>query len=417
MPPWQAPDEPAHYNYIRHLADGRGLPVLQPGDYDQAYLSRLTSERFPAALPVDALRYESHQPPLYYLLLTPFYLAAGDSPVPTRVAFLRLSAALLGLPLLALAYGAARLVAPALALPAVAFVALLPQHLASLASVNNDVLGEIGVTAVLYAVLRMERTAPSSSAQSKIQHPTSKMVIALGCLAGAVLLAKTTAYVGLALIPLGLLLSSSGPLGGRLRHAARLTLLVALVGVALSGWLFARNMIEYGWNDPTGQGRHDQVVAGQPAYAGFGWEAASYFLVVTFRSFWAQIGWMAVPADERTYALLALVSGAAALGLAVYARRAARGSAVEVRASGRGLGLLGLTLALVAGALVAYNLRFIQPQGRYLFPALLPLGLFFALGLTGWAGQRLAPWVALPLVAGLGLFNLQVLARLVPLLR
>ncbi|MDW7990582.1 MAG: hypothetical protein RMK65_00220 [Anaerolineae bacterium] len=38
-PPWQVPDEPAHYNYIRALATERALPVIEPGDYDQEYLS------------------------------------------------------------------------------------------------------------------------------------------------------------------------------------------------------------------------------------------------------------------------------------------------------------------------------------------------------------------------------------------
>ena len=70
---WQAPDEPAHYNYVRALAEGGGFPVMEPGDYDQTYLSRLTSEGFPPALPVDAVEYEDHQPPLYYLLATPVY--------------------------------------------------------------------------------------------------------------------------------------------------------------------------------------------------------------------------------------------------------------------------------------------------------------------------------------------------------
>ena len=63
-PIWQAPDEPAHYNYIRSLAEGEGLPVMESGDYDQAYLSRLTSEAFPPELSVLPLEYEDHQPPL-----------------------------------------------------------------------------------------------------------------------------------------------------------------------------------------------------------------------------------------------------------------------------------------------------------------------------------------------------------------
>jgi len=40
---------------------------------------------------------------------------------------------------------------------------------------------------------------------------------------------------------------------------------------------------------------------------------------------------------------------------------------------------------LVAGEHILYNLKFVQHQGRYLFPALVPIGLAFALGLLEWA--------------------------------
>jgi len=42
--------------------------------------------------------------------------------------------------------------------------------------------------------------------------------------------------------------------------------------------------------------------------------------------------------------------------------------------------LLSLWLALTVGGYVYYNLTFVQHQGRYLFPALIPIGLAFAIG-------------------------------------
>jgi hypothetical protein len=47
----------------------------------------------------------------------------------------------------------------------------------------------------------------------------------------------------------------------------------------------------------------------------------------------------------------------------------------------RALLLMGLTIGLMALGYTWYNLEFVQFQGRYLFPALIPLGLFFSLGL------------------------------------
>ena len=61
-PAWQNPDEPAHYNYIRQLAESGSLPVLQPGDYDQPYLADIVARNFPPQLSIDGLRYEGHHP-------------------------------------------------------------------------------------------------------------------------------------------------------------------------------------------------------------------------------------------------------------------------------------------------------------------------------------------------------------------
>src|SRR5205085_11049290 len=72
-PAWQVPDEPAHFNYIRVLAEQAALPVLQAGDYNQAYLDDIKARKFPASMPIDSIRYESHQPPLYYAVEAPFY--------------------------------------------------------------------------------------------------------------------------------------------------------------------------------------------------------------------------------------------------------------------------------------------------------------------------------------------------------
>jgi hypothetical protein len=70
-PKWQAPDEPAHFNYIRAIGDTGALPVLQKGDYDQNYLEQIKAAKFPASMSVDAIRYESYQPPLYYIAAMP----------------------------------------------------------------------------------------------------------------------------------------------------------------------------------------------------------------------------------------------------------------------------------------------------------------------------------------------------------
>ena len=106
-PPWQVPDEPAHYNYIRYLIEERRFPRLEVGDYDQAYLRQITTAKFDPSLSIEAIRYEFHQPPLYYLLAAPVYAAFGGALVP-----LRLLSVVLGAALVVVAYLVARLSTP-----------------------------------------------------------------------------------------------------------------------------------------------------------------------------------------------------------------------------------------------------------------------------------------------------------------
>ncbi|MGH2366187.1 MAG: hypothetical protein ACRDHX_16265, partial [Chloroflexota bacterium] len=127
VPAWQAPDEPAHYNYVKYLADHAQLPVLERGDYPS------TGPPGPrdALTNIAAYRYESHQPPLYYAIGAVIYKAGG------RLFALRALSVLFGAALLVLVACCALLVFPgwfAGGLAAAAFVAFLPMHLFMTAS-------------------------------------------------------------------------------------------------------------------------------------------------------------------------------------------------------------------------------------------------------------------------------------------
>ena len=37
IPAWQVPDEPAHYNYVRQLAQTGQFPVLEPSDWNRNF--------------------------------------------------------------------------------------------------------------------------------------------------------------------------------------------------------------------------------------------------------------------------------------------------------------------------------------------------------------------------------------------
>jgi hypothetical protein len=414
-PPWQVPDEPAHYNYIRHLVEERRLPVLQQGDYDQAYLSEIVDQKFDPAYPIDSIRYEYHQPPLYYLLLAPVYALSGGALLP-----LRLTSVLLGAGVVFVAYLVVRRAYPeraGLALGTAAFVAFVPQHIATNAGVQNDPLAELILGLVL---LRLVSWLRSDTAWTTRQHAVTGAIIGLG------LLTKLSAYVAVPLALVAVVLKHwhagrapddkdqpAEALGsGRgLDVRAALPVLAALLLPALLLGLpwFVRNAVVYGDLDLTGLDRHAEVVQGQLTTAQwierFGWrQLPGTFVRTTFRSFWGQFGWMAVPMEWRVYLALRVVSILAAVGLVF--------RVVDAWDAGRrpsaSLTLLLCSGILTLGSYLWYNLSFYQAQGRYLFPALIPIGLAWTLGLEESLRRRTAPWLAgvLALVTAYDLFKI-----------
>ncbi|MEA3459990.1 MAG: glycosyltransferase family 39 protein, partial [Chloroflexota bacterium] len=276
-PPWQAPDEPAHYNYVKYLAENRRFPVLQMGDYPHEYLEEIKARRFPPDMSIAPIRYEFHQPPLYYILATPVYLLFGGELLP-----LRLLSVLLGSALLYVAYRLVRELFPneeelalwnrystGLALGTAAFVAFVPMHVAMTAAVNNDALAELILASVLWMLVRYVGKS-------------EKQLIGLGVLMGLGLLTKTTAYIAIPLALLAALLSFG-------RRSLRRCLLPACCSLLIALPWFVRNVLVYGDLDLLGLKSHDAVVVGQPRTSewlslyGAG-EVAKRFLFTTFRS-------------------------------------------------------------------------------------------------------------------------------------
>ncbi len=402
-PLWQVPDEPAHVNYALHVARTATLPVLKAGDYDAAYLERIKAAHFPPHMSVSSIRYESHQPPLYYLgaallirLFAPSALNATSSPALAPAVYtMRLYSLALSVVLLLVAYQILRRLFPnhpSLALGGVAFIAFIPQHLAMMAGANNDALAEL-VLALLLLRLVTDVDRPRG-------HRTS---LVRGAILGMVLLTKTTVYLP-ALLAWGTfhLLNyvrsrwvSPFPLAQWVRN----WLVEGAIGVLLALPFYVRNILVYGWPDFLGLRRHAEVVVGQMTTAEFvareGWGALwTRALTWTFRSFWGQFGWMGVLMDARVYKALtyfSLVLLAAVLICVV--RR-------QCLAPARALGLLAAAAAGTIMSYVGYNVSFLQHQGRYLFPMLIPLAAFIMPGLWMLLDSPRARWIAL--MAGLG---------------
>ncbi len=446
-PPWQAPDEPAHYNYIEYLAENLRFPVLQIGDYPHDYLEEIKARRFPPEMSIEPLRYEFHQPPLYYLLAAVVYkLFAG------RLLPLRLLSVLLGGGLLWVAYHLAKEIFPedeALALGTTAFVAFVPMHIAMTAAVNNDTLAELILAVILWMLVRYVRKLQTSNFKaqgSRVEEgggtEETGRLVALGVLMGLGLLTKITTLVA---VPVALAaivvregwiedppspnpslpgrgiqapLPTRGRLGGgelstesspspnpslpgrgnvlraeRLRRLVLLASCFLLPALLLTLPWFLRNVSVYGSLDIWGLARHDAIVINQPRTTE--WLArlgaaglAREFILTTFRSFWAQFGWMGILVDQRIYLILALLCAVVGMGLVLFATNYTNPSTglrtgfTNLSSQKKmALGLLALSAFFTLLSYFWYNLKFVQHQGRYLFPALIPIGLAFALGL------------------------------------
>ncbi|MEJ5199440.1 MAG: glycosyltransferase family 39 protein, partial [Anaerolineae bacterium] len=389
-PAWQAPDEPAHYNYIRFVATTGGFPVLQMGDYPHAYLEEIKSRKFPAELSIEPIRYEFHQPPLYYALLAPIYRLVQGALLP-----MRLCSVLLGAGVVLMAYAIARRLAPRradLSLATAAFVAFLPQHLATVAQVGNDVLAELLFAVVLYFLigwtLRPERQG-------------GRALFVLGSVLGLILITKTTAYIAVPLVG-GVLIWHWWRARANLRRiAVDAALIVGPTALIALPW-YARNLAIYGWPDFLGLIRHDQIVVGQMRTGEFlaqmGWGVYLRRAVeFTFKSFWGVFGWLGVFMDSRIYFALALFSGLAAAGAAWRALSDVSRLTLDAPFR-RALVLLSASVLLTLLTYVWYNAQFVQHQGRYLFTALIPLALAVA---AGW-DAAVTPRVGRFLAVGLG---------------
>ncbi len=422
-PAWQAPDEPAHYAYIRQLADG-DLPVIEPGDYDQAYQSLVISSGFDPQYSVEPFSYEDWQPPAYYLAALPVYVLADGALTP-----LRFVSVLLGAGVVIFAYLAAREIwpgdAPAMrsrALTATVFVAFLPQHLAMMAAVNNDSLAELLIAAVLWLLLMQLRRAETAAGEQgrQVFADSLRRWGVIGLLLGIGFLAKASVYLMALLVAVTLLWMH----WGNWRRLARCALWVALPAAIFGLLWWGRNVVVYDGFDPLASAAHDAVVVGQPRTAewlaqyGAG-EVIARFLRTTFNSFWGQFGWMAAPMPAWVYTPLLLLSLATAGGLLLLAatpggregERRARLS--RAHANPQALVLVTLFLLSLLGYL-GYNVVFVQHQGRYLFSALIPIAIGVGAGLGALAQPvwKRWPWTTylLPLGLGAALFALDLLA-------
>ena len=396
IPAWEAPDEPAHYNYVRQLADFN-FPVMTDNDYDQAYQSEVIGADFDPSYSVEPFSYEDYQPPLYYLIQTPVYWISGGS-----LFAMRLFGVFLGALTLYFAYCVFTKTADFLgwgrAVPwlAVGFFAFLPQHLAIQSSMNNDSLAELLIAAGLLLLINQVtewQAADQSDPRSDPiewrllpQSRNGRWLIFVLCLC---LLTKVTAYLLILVVGVTIIFAHRWRWMAIVQKGFETFTVPFLAGCLWWG----RNLWVYGWPDFLGIQAHDSAVVGQPTtaewLAEFGaFEVGRRFVQTTFRSFWGQFGWMEVVMPPWVYTILAIFSGLALIGFIAHLITN-RQKAEHPERSLTPLYVLLTTLFLLTLTLyLAYNVTFVQHQGRYFFSSLIPISIGVSIGIWFFIGQN-----------------------------
>lgn len=352
---FHTPDEGAHIAYVRYVAEEGRLP------------------RFEGYAGVG---YEAHQPPLYYTLAAQVWKLAKHLPVPPARA-VRMLSMLFGILLVLTVYRIARVLmpgSPAVALAAAGVTALLPMHVAICSAVSNDSL-----TNLLFALVLAEFALLYTQAK-----PSRWIALRMGLWAGLAGLTKVTALLLIPVMVVGWLMVP------RTRQTRVWLGVLVSVGLALAmmfPW-FVRNMQLY--DDPlllkafertfAGTARAEQFLKGGASMTEYLQLVASW----TYRSFWFAYGTpqnaaKGLPAflPDRVYLVLGVLHLLSMLGFALALWRE-RESFAE--GAYRWWTVAGLLTLFVIGAFVRFILTYFQTQGRYLYPALVPIVLALTVG-------------------------------------
>ena len=374
VPIFEAPDEPAHWQYARYVHDHWKLPLYQPGFE------------------------EANSPPLYYLAIAPFATASklppivvvddghgqGVSLAPPRVfansdrdwtryrpvLMARLWTALLSLITIGLVYRSAASLMPwSSALATAALAAFLPQFSFRAVTVSNDA-----------AVMLFAAMLTLSCVQLLTRGFTWRRGVIAALALAAAYLSKILAIALAAPLALALLEARTADGGGAtevrapvpmLARFLRLSVLLVALAIVLPWSL--RNLMLYG--DLTAQNAMrsavSHIITDRSLFSVyFLWD----FPLLLFASFIGLFGWANVVLPKWIYLIFVALALVAAAGVA-------RGWYLRA-IDGRVLRMLVLLIAAALAVVVYINLMFTQPQGRYMLQALPAVALFVALGLT-----------------------------------
>lgn len=413
-PLFESPDEIWHYEYVRWLVEGHGLP--EPEDVghapwhqegSQPPLYYLTAAALTSWIPTDnaqfVIRYNPHadigQADSFGNKNVMVHGSAEDWPwsdVALAAHLARFLSIFLGCITVAATVGAVRQIFPerkASALLAGAIVGLNPQFLFLSGAINNDNLVTCFSAVGIWYGLRLVRQSIHQG-----HNLTDLQVVCFGLIAGGAALSKlsgllVSGFVGLTLTFIAMH-----------RRSWALWIRWGLIGgsvmVLVSGWWFVRNWLLFG--DPLALTAMFAILprrAEPPT-----WTELQARAEGVWNSFWAVFGWFNVVAPRWVYGFYSGLTIVGLLGFLINGwgvsamqnrgtqilggdNRESNKDTAQNSAKRIQVGLLLIWIGLLLFSLLSWaQMRY--PQGRLLFPALSAIGVVLGIGLLNWIPKR-----------------------------
>jgi len=396
-PPWEAPDETGHYGYVESMFYEKKFPVLGETLFSSRVMAvgpEESQKQTDKYIGGSSLNWIAQHPPLYYLLLEPFYAILPHDNVLPSIFFLRFFSVFLGCVTLYFGWKTVRILVPDqewLQVAVIVGMAFLPMFSSISASVNNDNLVFALSAYLLYRSLKFFE-----------KEDTANNII-LGIILGLLALTKVTAlplFGGILVIEtikhVRLRKKNRNKCGSFWGH------LGTVFGIAfiIAGWWYIRNYVLYQSFLPdlvTVVNRHPEILVKFPKLATFFPEVVSQsakagtglydffitknFLLEYFKNIWGAFGRFFFQLADWQYAIIYLIT---ALSVAGYIRvlylaaREKNWPTLKQFFGWKG-GVIWYPFLFVSVA-VTWKLYIIFQergflgalQGRYLFSALLP---------------------------------------------
>ncbi len=444
QPLGRTPDEAAHVQYVKFLAEQRRLPFFEPQGGGEG-------------------GYEAQHPPLYYAVMAIVYAAAQPFAERWRWHILRWATiALVGVPM----YFISRRFflqlyphQPAIAFLGAATVMLMPLSFLYTAYVNPDGMAMLWASGALSLAVKLlphswggganarfsqepqphpqtglpcpqQETACSASCSSngaaaEAKSYMEKQALILGLLSGAALLTKLSAVPVLVVALAAFLWRDTA---GRLRYHIFPAMLTAFVALLIGGWWYARNAYFYGTPFI-----HTEGKLGSGLQFGFwaGFDRAAWLTIrETYLSSWIQRGWIPPGAWSLIlYGFIMLMTFMAAVGLIraalrhscnIPANKPRTQMAPQIEAEAetalsnrlrRALNLAGLLLGLIVlGHQWAYWTMDVEfnAGGRYVLVAMLAVALLLVEGVRQALGRYALLFLGLWIMALLAMNQISI---------